>query len=87
MLIGRFLFVLGIQGCTGIAVLALQTVLLRSPAIGYGPLLAAAAAYAAVGTAAFTAAFRVRARIATALAAREAAIGRGDFVGRPPRVR
>lgn len=87
VLIGRFLFVLGIQGCTGIAVLALQTVLLRPPATGYGPLLTAAAAYAAGGTAAFAAAFRVRARIATALAAREAAIGRGDFVGRPPRVR
>ncbi len=84
VLIGRFLFVLGIQGCTGIAVLALQTVLLRSPAIGYGPLLAAAAACAAVGTAAFTAAFRVRARIATALAVREAAFERGAFVSRPP---
>lgn len=87
VLIGRFLFVLGIQGCTGIAVLALQTVLLRSPATGYSPLLAAAAAYAAVGTAAFAAAFRVRARIATALAVRAAAFERGAFVSRPPDVR
>ena len=84
VLVGRFLFVLGIQGCTGVAVLALQTLLFRSPAAGYGLLLAAAAAYAAVGAAAFAASFRVRARIARLLAAREAAFGRGDFVGRPP---
>lgn len=87
VLIGRFLFVLGIQGCTGVAVLAFQTGLLRSPAAGYGLLLAVVAAYGAVGTAAFAAAFRVRARIAKALADREAAFGRGDFVGRPPGIR
>ena len=84
VLIGRFLFVLGIQGSTGIAVLAIQTVLLRSPTTGYGPLLAAAAAYAAVGAAGFAASFRVRGRIATALAVREAAFERGAFVSRPP---
>lgn len=87
VLIGRFLFVLGIQGCTGVAVLAFQTGLLRSPAAGYGLLLAVAAAYAAVGTAAFAAAFRVRARIATALAVRAAAFERGAFVSRPPDIR
>lgn len=87
VLIGRFLFVLGVQGCAGVVVLALQTLLSSSPAAGYGPLLGAVAAYAGVGAAALAASFRVRARIATALAAREAAFGRGDFVGRPPGVR
>lgn len=87
VLIGRFLFVLGIQGCAGFAVLAAQALLWRAPASGYGPLLAAAAVYVAVGAAAFAASFRVRARVAVALAAREAAFGRGDFVGRPPDIR
>ena len=87
VLIGRFLFVLGIQGCSGIAVLAAQVLLWRAPESGYGPLLGAAAACAAVGAAAFAASLRVRDRVTKALAAREAAFGRGDFVGRPPAVR
>ena len=87
VLIGRFLFVLGIQGCAGFAVLAAQALLWRAPASGYGPMLAAAAVYVAVGAGAFAASFRVRARVAVALAAREAAFGRGDFVGRPADIR
>ncbi len=87
VLAGRFLFVLGIQGCAGVAMLAVQTLLWRAPAAGYGPLLGAVAAYAAVGAAAFAASLRVRARVTKARAAREAAFDRGDFVGRPPAVR
>ena len=84
VLIGRFLFVLGIQGCAGIVVLAAQALLFRARTAGYGPLLGAAAVYAAAGAAGFAASFRVRARIAHALAAREASFARGAFVGRPP---
>ena len=87
VLIGRFLFVLGIQGCAGIVVLAAQALLWRVPGSGYGALLGAAAVYAAVGAAAFSASFRMRARIARALSAREAAFERGAFVGRPPDIR
>lgn len=87
VLIGRFLFVLGIQGCAGIAVLAAQALLWRAPASGYGLLLGVASVYAAVGAGAFAASFRVRARIAQALAARQAAFERGAFVGRPPGIR
>ena len=87
VLIGRFLFVLGIQGCAGIAVLAAQALLWRAPASGYGLLLGAASVYAAVGAGAFAASLRVRARIAQALAARQAAFERGAFVGRPPGIR
>ena len=86
VLIGRFLFVLGIQSCAGFVVLAVQASLWTVRGAGYGPVLGAAAVYAAVGAAAFAVSFRVRARTAKALAARDDALERGAWVGRPPRV-
>ena len=87
VLIVRFLFVLGIQGCAGVAILSAQALFWSVPGGRHGALLAAAGSYAAVGAVAFAVSYLVRARVARALAARDAAFARGAFVGRPPRVR
>ena len=87
VLIARFLFVLGIQGCAGVAILAAQTLFWSVPAGRHGALLAAVGIYAAVGAVAFAASYLVRARLARALAERDAAFARGASVGRPPSVR
>lgn len=86
VLIGRFLFVLGVQGCTGVVILTAQAALWSVPAGGLGPLVVLAGIYAAVAGVGLTAARLVRARIEHALAIRDAAFARGAFVGRPPRV-
>ncbi len=87
VLIGRFLFVLGVQGCAGVAILTAQAALWPVPAGGRGPLVVAAGISAAIAGVGLTAARLLRARIARMLAARDDAFERGAFVGRPPGVR
>lgn len=87
VLIGRFLFVLGVQGCAGLAILTVQAALWSVSATGLGRLVVAASICVAAAGAGFTAARLVRARIERAVAVRDAAFDRGAFVGRPPGVR
>ena len=87
VLLGRFLFVLGVQGCAGVVILTAQAALWSVPADRLGRLVVAACVCAAVAGTGITAARLVRARIEHAVAIRDAAFDRGAFVGRPPGVR
>ena len=87
VLISRFLFVLGVQGCVGVVVIAAQWLLWGPPINGYESLLFLGSAYVVVGASAFTVLSRVRERIVKDLVIREAAFDRGVTVGRTPLIK